>query len=220
MIFDDFFFRPGEKCVNIQEPIHMTVKDVRTILHNIYSNTGESSKPQVSNVTKFNDVQNDHNKENCENKVSSSKCKIRKQSLMVNIKHKKSKDNSTSDDNGGHSSSHSARKMFCSSPFISSAKSNFSFSLKQTFCNIFRSRKSTSTDSDPGLNPTDTVVLLDVTKGTAFEKRALPPVPNDGPRDRYEREASMDFATSIEKVKDVRLMNIILVKICILNVLK
>lgn len=198
----------------------MTVKDVRTILHNIYSNTGECSKPQVTNITKFNDVQNDHNKENCENKVSSSKSKIRKQSFMVNIKHKKSKDSNTSDDNGGHSSSHSARKMFCSSPFISSAKSNFSFSLKQTFCNIFRSRKSTSTDSDPGINPTDTVVLLDVTKGTAFEKRALPPVPNDGPRDTYEREASMDFATSIEKVKDVRFIFIISVEIVILNVLK
>lgn len=185
----------------------MTVKDVRTILHNIYSNTGEcSNKPQVTNVSTFSDAQNDHNKENCENKVSSSKCKIRKQSFMVNIRHKKSKD--TSDDNGGHSTSHSTRKMFCSSPFISSAKSNFSFSLKQTFCNIFRSRKSTSTDSDPGLNPTDTVVLLDVTKGTTFEKRALPPVPNnDGPRNTYEREASMDFATSIEKVKDVRFIN-------------
>lgn len=185
----------------------MTVKDVRTVLHNIYSNTEECSKPQVTNVPKFSDVQNDHNKENCENKVSSSKCKIRKQPFMVNIKHKKSKNNNTSDDNGGHSSSHSARKMFCSSPFISSAKSNFSFSFKQTFCNIFRSRKSTSTDSDPGLNPTDTVVLLDVTKGTTFEKRALPPVPNDGPIDTYEREASMDFATSIEKVKDVRYIN-------------
>lgn len=182
----------------------MTVKDVRTILSNIYSNTEEFSKPpQVTNVSKCNKVQNDHNKENCISKVLSSKSKIRKQSFMVNIKHKKSKDNSTSEDNNGHSSSHSTRKIFCSSPFISSAKSNFTFSLKQTFCNIFRSRKSTSTDSDPGSNPTDTVVLLDVTKGTTFEKRALPPVPDDGPRDTYERETSMDFATSIEKVKDV-----------------
>jgi len=189
----------------------MTVKDVRTILHNIYSNTGESecSKPEVANVSKCNDVQNDHNKENCVGKVS-SKCKIRKKSFMVNIKHKKAKESNASEDIGGHSSSHSTRKIFCSSPFISSTKSNFSFSLKQTFCNIFRSRKSTSTDLDPGLNPTDTVVLVDVTKETTFEKRALPPVPDDGPRDTYERETSMDFATSIEKVKDVRFSKIII----------
>lgn len=181
----------------------MTVKDVRTILHNIYSNTGECSKPQVPNVPKCSDVQNDHNKENCIGKVSSFKCKFRKHTSLVNMKHKKVKDSSTSENKDDHSSSHSTRKMFCSSPFISTAKSNFSFSLKQTFCNIFRSRKSTSSDSDPGLNPTDTVVLLDVTKGTTFEKRALPPVPDDGPRDIYERETSMDFAASIEKVKDV-----------------
>lgn len=198
-----FFNRPNEKCISVQEPTHMTVKEVRTVLHNIYSNTEECSKLQVTNVSRCT-IQNDHNKENYVNKVSSSKCKIRKHSLMVNIIHKKAKDNCASEDNGGHSSSHSSRKIFCSSPFISSAKSNFSFSLKQTFCNIFRSRKSTSTDSDPGLNPTDTVVLLDVTKETTFEKRALPPVPNDGScGGTYERETSMDFATSIEKVKDV-----------------
>lgn len=177
----------------------MTVKDVRTILHNIYSNKGECSEPQITNVSKFSDVQNSYNKENCVSKGSSSKCKIRKHSF---IKHKKAKDNSTSEDNGGHSSSQSARKIFCSS-----AKSNFSFSLKQTFCNIFRSRKSTSTDSDPGLTSTDTVVLLDVTKDTNFENRALPPVPDNRSRDTYDRETSMDFATSIEKVKDVSFIN-------------
>jgi len=128
---------------------------------------------------------------------------------MVNIKHKKSKDNSVSEDNRGHSSSQSTRKIFCSSPFISSAKSNFSFSLKQTFCNIFRSRKSTSTDSDPELNQTDTVVLLDVTKETTFENRALPPVPDDGLGDVCVRETSMDFATSIEKVKDVSFSDLV-----------
>lgn len=188
----------------------MTVKDVRTILHNIYSNTGEcSNKAQVTNISKCNDVQSDHNKENCMSKVSSFKYKIRKHSLMVNIKHKKSKDSGVSEDNRGHNSSHSTRKIFCSSPFISSAKSNFSFSLKQTFCNIFRSRKSTSTDSDPELNQTDTVVLLDVTKETAFENRALPPVPDDGPRDVCIRKTHMDFATSIEKVKDVSFIDIV-----------
>lgn len=181
----------------------MTVKDVRTILHNIYSNTEECNKPQVTNVSKCRDIQNDHNKENCVGKVLTSKCKIRKNSFMVNIKHKKIKDNNTSENNSDHNSSHSTRNIFCPSPFISSAKSNFSFSLKQTFCNIFRSRKSASTDSDPGINLTDTVVLLDVTKEASFEKRALPPVPDDGPRNTYERETSMDFATSIEKVKDV-----------------
>jgi len=192
----------------------MTVKDVRTILHNIYSNKGECSKSLIQNESKFNDIQNDHNKENYVSKVS-SKCKIRKHSFMVNIKHKKSKDNSTLEDNDGHSSSHTTRKIFCSSPFISTSKSNFYFNLKQTFCNIFRSRKSTSTDLDPGLNPTDTVVLLDVTKDTNFEKRALPPVPDDdlGGRDTYERETSMDFATSIEKVKDVSIIYIFILRL-------
>lgn len=185
----------------------MTVKDVRTVLHNIYSNTEECGKPQVTNLSICSSIQNDHNKENCLNKVSLSKYKIRKNALMVNIKHKKTKDNNTSEDNSGHSSNHLTRKIFCSSPFISSAKSNFSFNLKQTFCNIFRSRKNASTDSDSVLNPTDTVVLLDVTKETTFEKRALPPVPDDSPKgETYERETSMDFATSIEKVKDVRLI--------------
>lgn len=188
----------------------MTVNEVRTVLHNIYSNTEECNKLQVANVSRCSStIHNDHDKENYVNKVLTSKCKIRKHSLMVNIKHKKVKDNCASEDNGGHSSSHSSRKIFCASPFISSAKSNFSFSLKQTFCNIFRSRKSTSTDSDPGLNPQDTVVLLDVTKETTFEKRALPPVPNNNGScgHTYQRETSTDFATSIEKVKDVSFIN-------------
>lgn len=181
----------------------MTVKDVRTVLHNLHSNTEECNKLQVTNVSRCSSIQNDHNKENCLNKVSSSKHRIKKNALMVNIKRKKTKDKSTSRDNSG--SNHSTRKIFSSSPFISSAKSNFPFNLKQTFFNIFRSRKSTSTDSDSGLNPTDTVVLLDVTKETTIEKRALPPVPDDNPEgETYERETSMDFATSIEKVKDVR----------------
>lgn len=182
----------------------MTVKDIQSILHNIYSNTGECNKPQVINGSKCKDIQSDHNKENCVGKISTSKCKIRKNS---NIRHTKIKDNRASEDNSDRNSSHSTRNIFCPSPFISTAKSNFSFSLKQTFCNIFRSRKSTSTDSDPGINSTDTVVLLDVTKEASFEKRALPPVPDDGPKNTYERESSMDFATSIEKVKDVSFIN-------------
>ncbi|XP_050422532.1 uncharacterized protein LOC126834558 [Adelges cooleyi] len=198
--------KQNEKCINVEEeekeePIHMTLKDVRTILHNYFTNSAECSKPvEHINVSKCTD--NDvHNKENCVGKVSASKCKLRKHTFPVNTKYKKTKDDA-SDDTNGCGASNTPRKIFCSSSFVPSSKSNFSFSLKQTFCNIFRSRKNATSDSDPGSNLADTVVLLDVTKGTSIEKRALPPVPNDGPKDTYVREASMDFATSIEKVKD------------------
>ncbi|XP_050542786.1 uncharacterized protein LOC126906301 [Daktulosphaira vitifoliae] len=192
--------KQSEHFMNVQEPIHMTLKDVRSILHNFYRDSKECNQPtQIPSFIKHDDIQNDHNKKNCVENISSLKCKIRKQTFLVNMKYKKSKESSSEKIS---STNHATRKIFCSSPFVSSSKSNFTFSLKQTFCNIFRSRKNNSVESDHGSTLTDTVVLLDVTKGSKVEKRALPPVPKDGVGDSFVRESNMDFASSIEKAKD------------------
>ncbi|XP_054274609.1 uncharacterized protein LOC128994231 [Macrosteles quadrilineatus] len=82
-------------------------------------------------------------------------------------------------------------------------KTSFSCTLKQTLCNLFRFRR-----PEP---PPDTVIVLGVPHPPPFSKRALPPLPVSNQTSpsvdslhllQETEETNMDFASSIEKVKD------------------
>lgn len=68
--------------------------------------------------------------------------------------------------------------------------------LKETLCNMFRRRREV---------PEQRVIVLSTSKRELTE-RALPPLPNHSPVPTLivrEDESAVDFAASIEKVKDV-----------------
>lgn len=96
------------------------------------------------------------------------------------------------------------------------SKNSFSYTLKQTLCNIFRFSRRSHGQTHCHHSVTDTVLVLgDADCGPPpFTKRALPPLPSrdegDGlgvtSRDEMsvsvDEESVVDFASSIEKVKD------------------
>ncbi|MDR1038332.1 MAG: hypothetical protein LBT40_17700 [Deltaproteobacteria bacterium] len=176
------------------------------------------------------------------NIVTDSARRNKKNTFVINIKNKKTKDAcdvmATKDkDNSVRSGFSDDREKVKKPP---AGRHSFSTNLKQTLCNIFRIRKLPSPDhvsigekpemaaccvANGTISSSDSV---DVGGKAPFLTRALPPLPAtvmlpDGdldatplpsPEDRpmaaeeeeeFGEEPSMDFASSIEKVKDVSL---------------
>ncbi|XP_014242047.1 uncharacterized protein LOC106662458 [Cimex lectularius] len=80
-----------------------------------------------------------------------------------------------------------------------SGKNSLSHLLKQTICNMFRVRKQSANKDN------ERVIVLGVPMVPPFSERALPPLPDKSPIPTLitrEEESVMDFASSIEKVKD------------------
>lgn len=196
------------------EPIHMTLQEVRQFLSDLYSVPHDAITPQPATTHGAAPTRGVRRKHR-------SKLKPRSESednnLCINNNNNKINNNNIT----GKSSS----KKSSSSP----NKNSFSYTLKQTLCNLFRFRRSVVAEP-----PTDAVLVLDVPRGgnraaaptSSFTKRALPPLPAGGEgevggdgnaadnettaetkeeADKNEQEteeANMDFASSIEKVKD------------------
>uniref|UniRef100_A0A1B6C6H0 Suppressor of cytokine signaling 7 n=2 Tax=Clastoptera arizonana TaxID=38151 RepID=A0A1B6C6H0_9HEMI len=173
------------------EPIHMTLQEVRQFLHNLYSSASDSS--------------GEHNQEY--DKPTKKQASIhltrknRKTTFAINIKHRKSKEQSEPIENNKMTDSECTEKI---NKTNSHSKHSFSHTLKQTLCNLFRFRR-----SEPSPN---TVIVLGVSCDPPFSKRALPPLPVSHQsetinslscvQDCEEYGTNMDFASSIEKVKD------------------
>jgi suppressor of cytokine signaling 7 len=179
------------------------------------------------------------------NIVTNDVRKNKKNTFVINIKNKKTKDLcdvvATKDKETSVKSEYSVDKeKVKKSP---SGRHSFSTNLKQTLCNIFRIRKLPSpdhiaTEDKPDMagccmgngtvSTNESADVLHPISGKApFLKRALPPLPatvvlpdgnfdstplpspEDGlmaaDEDELGEEPSMDFASSIEKVKDVSL---------------
>lgn len=169
----------GQTC----EPIHMTLQEVRQFLHSLYSSASDSSGEH--RVTPLPPVQSNR--------------KTKKNTFAINIKNRKSKECVT--DAEGNQVLNIERNDKSKK---TTGKSSFSCTLKQTLCNLFRFRR-----PEP---PPDTVIVLGVPHPPPFIKRALPPLPisnqpssRKGSLELLEEtdETNMDFASSIEKVKDV-----------------
>lgn len=230
-----------EKAQTSQTPIHLAVpKGLSVNNNNRYSNphTDSSTDTPISNKSTTNGLINNNN-----NNANGRK---HKKSSLVNVKHKKAKDESTHKEKG-----ESDREK------MKKSQRNFSLNLKQTLCNIFRFRRLGSPDhfvekrnsivqgeiveeeegdSDQHANNNNTTSDADSSaQKLPFFKRALPPLPRSNGQINVEQgedaltaivsqidsptsihhisppreddlppeDTSMDFAASIEKVKDV-----------------
>lgn len=173
------------------EPIHMTLQEVRQFLHNLYSSASDSS--------------GEHHVQECDRSTKQQSGlqpnrKNRKNTFAINIKNRKSKEQCETIENNKITDTEHVEKSKKTSPH---GKNSFSNTLKQTLCNLFRFRR-----SEP---PPDTMLVLGVPCAPPFSKRALPPLPVSNHPDTIEsldcvddcEETNMDFAASIEKVKDV-----------------
>lgn len=169
------------------EPVHMTLHEVRQFLHNLYSSANESSTEHLGDLNKRTPP------------VVQSSRKYKKNTFSINIKNRRSKEQcSTNETNKVAHGEHVQKSKKTSSQ----GKSGFAYTLKQTLCNLFRFRK-----TEP---PPDTMIVLGVPRAPPFTKRALPPLPitkqpTDGEHFALAEETeenNVDFASSIEKVKD------------------
>lgn len=231
---------PGSSLRQIDEPIHMTLQEVRQYLQTLYSNSSDSdhkekhvkqktkSEQQSSHkVTNNNKTISRENvnpavpcKGNCMNGTTSSNNnktnKHRKNSFAISIKSKKVKD------------SYDIGKRHISNNNVEHEKNrrcpvrNFPSNLKQTICNLFRIRRymppdtnkrhtKSSMGSAGGGGGADEDMMYDndllVTAageerkgGGPLASRALPPLPAEV---KTATQPHGDFASSIEKVKDV-----------------
>lgn len=252
----------------VGEPIHMTLHEVRQYLQNLYSSSSDSSdnKSKMDIATPKHQYKTAHNNNNNNNRnnhrcivedmditsknmngniVTNDVRKNKKNTFVINIKNKKTKDlcdvMATKDKETSVKSEFFVDKeKVKKSP---SGRHSFSTNLKQTLCNIFRIRKLPSPDHVATEDKSDTAgccvgngtistnesvdVLHPISGKAPFLKRALPPLPaavvlpngdfdstplpspEDGPmvaeEEELGEEPSMDFASSIEKVKDVSL---------------
>lgn len=145
-----------------------------------------------------------------------------KNSFCINTKNKKRKE-SNQKERDVNKNDRSGKKM-TTNPTHKDKMSPvriLSINLKQSFCNLFRWRRHTITEDtlDEDKEDDDKDGFL-----PAAVRRALPPLPrspqagHSSRRSASEEDNVTDFATSIEKVKDVSFLNLLLVK-CNLSLL-
>lgn len=77
------------------------------------------------------------------------------------------------------------------------------FSLRQTLCNVFRLRKFISPDRTKLVKESSQQLPKEVTYNNTVSNRALPPLPLKDANKQDVEDKVLDFATSIQKVKDV-----------------
>nr|CAI5825817.1 unnamed protein product [Callosobruchus analis] len=173
------------------EPIHMTLQEVRQYLQALYSSSSDSSEAQDKMLKP---------KAKINKGMTNTSIRSKKKTFLINIKNKKVKD-----------SCDTLRKQINTSPTKkeekrkkSPAKSARLFSFKQTLCSMFRLRKCVPPDrinKKSYSNSTDNVLEDSHNNITS---RALPPLPfrQESEEDK-DIEQTLDFATSIQRVKDV-----------------
>ncbi|XP_047040474.1 uncharacterized protein LOC124644876 [Helicoverpa zea] len=207
------------------DSLHLTLREMRKYLHTLYSSSSDSecratinkkNNPIVSNVgihakhiakdasstvflkesneiTRTVETNNNHRKAN-------------KNSFGMNVKNKKHKENIPKDMMELEKNDKAVKKSITnqSQKAKMSPVRILSINLKQSFCNLFRWRR------QPVPESADVEKLCDGKEESppAAVRRALPPLPapplaRQGPRrPGNEEDTVMDFATSIQKVKD------------------
>lgn len=197
------------------EPIHMTLEEVRHYLHTLYSSSSDSSDHK-ERLTKSQPpiILTNSNKYPTNTKVktisvkelqcidssvmndtgNNSNNRAKKNTFLINIKNKKVKD---SCDNIG-------KELVISNTVDKKeekkkrANPKF-FSFKQALCNIFKFRRISSDHGDK-----KTYCSNDSLQGEGHNivTRALPPLPSNKPSETLDEQHTLDFATSIQRVKD------------------
>ncbi|KAJ8966227.1 hypothetical protein NQ317_001359 [Molorchus minor] len=193
------------------EPIHMTLQEVRQYLQTLYSSSSDSSEPReqiykpkttvlVTNNNKYPSNSNNLgvNKEvSC---IANTVVRSRKNTFLINIKNKKVKD--SCDNNIGKQINVSPTKKE-----EKRKKTLAKFSFKQTLCNMFRFKRFLSPEhvksaEEEGKNnySSNSNIVDDVHNNINISSRALPPLPTR--KTEEDEEQTLDFATSIQRVKD------------------
>ncbi|XP_066157005.1 uncharacterized protein [Euwallacea fornicatus] len=173
------------------EPIHMTLQEVRTYLQSLYSSSSDSSETLEVTCRKkgcpmAGFMLSNHSKSN------NNTQRPKKSPFLINIKTKKVKD-SCEDPRG------------LISPVKKEGKRRKIFNFKQALCNIFRFRRILSVEekmdkSEFKLSPKK---ICSDDFGNGLSNRALPPLPPKKPLSGdVADEHALDFATSIQRVKD------------------
>lgn len=222
-----------EQCNDDNEPIHMTLQEVRQYLQTLYSsssssdysNTIDNNKNHKIKKTPQQNQTTSTSKSTLANGLHNSR-KTKKNTFVINIKNRSKLNNKTETNNNNNTTNQVIEKRKQSPSTASStsstslalgcsggSKSIFSsVNLKHTICNLFRFRtKLTTTVS----TSEDKFTVDDSSSTEVIQKRALPPLPannskNETPAsdstvviESADEELSMDFATNIEKVKNV-----------------
>lgn len=187
------------------EPIHMTLHEVRQYLQTLYSSSSESSDQQEKNlkpkpkmlVTNNNKYPFDNNNLVVNKYIRSDTVRPKKNNFLIHLKNKKVKDScDTMSKQIGAPLNPKEEKRKKSPTKL--------FSFKQALCNLFRFRRFLSQEPVSGeiVEKTYGSAVLDDCSNSICS-RALPPLPHANVPQMENDEHTLDFATSIQKVKDV-----------------
>lgn len=189
------------------EPIHMTLQEVRHYLQTLYSSSSDCSdhnkekneKPKLAtiaaNETNYPPEEHNspivsiHNKD--VNGVVASTKNVKKSMFLINIKNKKVKDSCDNKHINISSTLKEDRRK----------KASVKFSFKQTLCNMFHFKKFLCPENGK-IEGQQAYFSNIVEEHTNISSRALPPLPFKEEEGNSE-EPTLDFATSIQRVKDV-----------------
>lgn len=189
------------------EPIHMTLQEVRQYLQTLYSSSSESSdqqekcfKPKPTMlVTNNNKYPFDSSNLVVNKYLRSDTVRPKKNTFLINLKNKKVKD-----------SCNTMGKPIGTLPLNPKEEKRKKsptklFSFKQALCNLFRFRRFLSpepVDGETEKTYGSSGNILDECPNSICS-RALPPLPHADTPKMESEEQILDFATSIQKVKDV-----------------
>ncbi|CAH1993511.1 unnamed protein product [Acanthoscelides obtectus] len=183
----------------------MTLQEVRQYLQTLYSSSSDSSEAQEkiykpkAKLLLTNNNKYTVNTSMISKEMINNSSRSKKNTFLINIKNKKVKD-----------SCDTLRKQINTSPTKkeekrkkSPAKNARLFSFKQTLCNMFKFRRYVSPEriSKKSYSNSSDNVLED--SHNNITSRALPPLPmRQETEDKKDNEQTLDFATSIQRVKD------------------
>ncbi|XP_047544095.1 uncharacterized protein LOC125076154 isoform X1 [Vanessa atalanta] len=199
------------------DSLHLTLREMRKYLHTLYSSSSDSecrntiNKKSNTIITNVGIHMRHGNKDTGtavflkeSNDISrtvetnNNHKKANKNTLSMNSKNKKHKENIPKDCSIIEENKDKGKKGNQGSKVKMSPVRMLSMNLKQSFCNLFRWRKSSDSDS---------VERIGRESPPAAVRRALPPLPqsphpSNSRRSANEEDTIMDFATSIQRVKD------------------
>ncbi|XP_046976840.1 uncharacterized protein LOC124542939 isoform X2 [Vanessa cardui] len=199
------------------DSLHLTLREMRKYLHTLYSSSSDSecrntiNKKSNTIITNVGIHMRHANKDTGtavflkeSNDISrtvetnNNHKKANKNTLSMNSKNKKHKENIPKDCSIIEENKDKGKKGNQGTKVKMSPVRMLSMNLKQSFCNLFRWRKSSDSDS---------VERIGRESPPAAVRRALPPLPqsphpSNSRRSANEEDTIMDFATSIQRVKD------------------
>lgn len=201
------------------DSLHLTLREMRKYLHTLYSSSSDSecrntinkNNSVITNVgihvrhTKDSNTSvflKESNEVARSLETNNNHKKPSKNSFGMNAKNKKHKENVPKDITDVDKSEKNSKKSNSSQKSKMSPVRILSINLKQSFCNLFRWRRQPVIDN---MVEVEKMAENKESSPPPAVRRALPPLPQAHTSRRLtaEEDTVMDFATSLQKVKDV-----------------